>query len=42
MGIKNKSRIAGILIIVGFIVGLLSVVPAVDSKEYLIKAALMK
>lgn len=39
MGIKNKSRIAGILIIVGFIVGLLSVVPVVDSKEYLIKAA---
>lgn len=39
MELKNKSRIAGLLIIVGIIAGLLSVAPAVDSAEFLTKAA---
>ncbi len=37
--IRNKTIIAGILIIAGMIAGILSVAPAVDSTEYLSKAA---
>jgi len=36
---KSNTRIAGILIIVGMLAGFLSVVPAIDSPDYLFKAA---
>lgn len=36
---RNNTRIAGILIIAGMVAGILSVVPAIDSSDYLTKAA---
>ncbi|UKN02273.1 DUF4386 domain-containing protein [Paracrocinitomix mangrovi] len=39
MDIKKKTRIAGLLILVGMICGIFSVAPAVDSLDYLTKAS---
>lgn len=36
---RKNTRLAGILIILGMIAGLLSIVPAIDAADYLIKAA---
>ena len=36
---RKNTKIAGILLIAGMIAGLFSVVPAIDSSEYLVEAA---
>ncbi|MBI9036279.1 MAG: DUF4386 domain-containing protein [Bacteroidales bacterium] len=36
---RNNTRVAGILIITGMLAGVLSVVPVIDSADYLMKAA---